>query len=268
MVPVYFAKHLRLKDVLVKSLIVEDEPLARKTLRDLVGATSWLTLVGEAADGISAIQMIEELNPHLLFLDIDLPELNGLQVLERLSHQPHVVFTTAHDKYAVSAFEFDALDYLLKPFGRERFQQTLERIRRRFAISEPPAGSQQTTLDRARHALMTDERTALTRIFVRDGEVMLPINVRDIIRLEACDDYTAVYLTGRKYLIHVTLTEFTRRLDPETFLRVHRSHTVNLDHVKSAEEFDRRLVLYLSDGSEVTASRSGTQEFRRLYTWA
>ena len=255
-------------DLLVKTVIVEDEPLARKTLRDLVGATTWLTLVGEAADGKSAIQTIEQLKPDLLFLDIDLPELDGLKVLERVSHQPHVVFTTAHDKYAVSAFEFDALDYLLKPFGRERFQQTLERIRRRFAMSEVQVGAQQTTLERARHALTMDDRTPLTRIFVRDGEIMLPITLRDIIRLEACDDYTAVYLPGRKYLVHVGLTEFTSRLDPETFLRVHRSHTVNLDHVTSAEEFDRRLVLYLSDGSEVTASRSGTQEFRRLYTWA
>ncbi len=252
-------------DLLVKTVIVEDEPLARKTLRDLVGATTWLTLVGEAADGVSAIQTIERLKPDLLFLDIDLPELDGLKVLERLSHQPHVVFTTAHDKYAVSAFEFDALDYLLKPFGRERFQQTLERIKRRFEIQ---VGAQQTTLERARHALTMDDRTPLTRIFVRDGEIMLPITLRDIIRLEACDDYTAVYLPGRKYLVHVGLTEFTSRLDGETFLRVHRSHTVNLDHVTSAEEFDRRLVLYLSDGSEVTASRSGTQEFRRLYTWA
>jgi two-component system, LytTR family, response regulator len=214
---------------------------------------------------MSAVQTIDQLKPELLFLDIDLPELDGLKVLERVSHQPHVVFTTAHDKYAVSAFEFDALDYLLKPFGKERFQQTLEKIRRRL---ETQLGSQPTTLERARHALTTDDRTPLTRIFVRDGDVMLPITLRDIIRLEACDDYTAVYLPGRKYLVHVSLTEFTSRLDPETFLRVHRSHTINLDHVKSAEEFDRRLVLYLSDGSEVTASRSGTQEFRRLYTWA
>src|SRR6185503_6517380 len=117
--------------MLVTSLIVEDEPLARKTLRDLIAATPWLTLVGEAADGITAIRRIDELKPQLLFLDVDLPELNGLQVLERVSHQPHVVFTTAHDNYAVPAFEFDALDYLLKPFGRERFNQTLERVRRR-----------------------------------------------------------------------------------------------------------------------------------------
>ena len=251
--------------MLVTSLIVEDEPLARKTLRELIAATSWLSLAGEAADGVTAIQRIDELKPQLVFLDVDLPELSGLQVLERITHKPHVVFTTAHDKYAVPAFEFDALDYLLKPFGAERFKQTLERIHRRIfniQTSEP------AVLDRARHALKSDERTPLTRIFVREGDLMIPVAVRDIIRLEACDDYTAIYLAAAKHLVHVSLTEFTARLDPEHFLRVHRSHTVNLDHVRSAEEFDRRLVLYLSDGSEVTASRSGSQEFRRLYTWA
>ena len=251
--------------MLVTSLIVEDEPLARKTLRELIAATSWLTIIGEAGDGVTAIRQIDNLKPQLLFLDVDLPELNGLQVLERVSHQPHVVFTTAHDEYAVPAFEFDALDYLLKPFGRERFNQTLERVRRRVLnvkTSEP------TVLKRARNALSTDQPTALTRIFVRDGDMIIPIAVRDIIRLEACDDYTAIYLAAAKYLIHVSLTEFTARLDRGDFLRIHRSHTVNLNHVRSAEEFDRRLVLYLTDGSEVTASRSGTQEFRRLYTLA
>jgi two-component system LytT family response regulator len=251
--------------MLITSFIVEDEPLARKTLRDLISATSWLTLIGEAADGLTAVRKIDELKPHLVFLDVDLPEINGLQVLERVSYQPHVVFTTAHDRYAVPAFEFDALDYLLKPFGSERFKQTLERVRRR--IFNTPS-SEPAVLERARHALKTDEQLRLTRIFVREGDMMIPIAVRDIIRLEACDDYTAIYLAAAKYLVHVSLTEFTARLDPESFLRIHRSHTVNLNHVRSAEEFDRRLVLYLSDGSEVTASRSGTQEFRRLYTLA
>jgi len=156
--------------MLVTSLIVEDEPLARKTLRDLIAATPWLTLVGEAADGITAIRRIDELKPQLLFLDVDLPELNGLQVLERVSHQPHVVFTTAHDNYAVPAFEFDALDYLLKPFGRERFNQTLERVRRRVFRTQTTGP---TMLERARHALTANGHTHITRIFVRDGEMMI-----------------------------------------------------------------------------------------------
>ena len=252
----------------IRSFIVEDEPLARKTLRELVSEISWLTLVGEAGDGLTAVQKIDQLKPQLLFLDIDLPELNGLEVLERVSQQPEVVFTTAYDKYALSAFEFDALDYLLKPFGRQRFQQMLERVRRRLFTEKPLQGVEPTTLERARHALQTDDRTPLTRLFVRDGEMLYPILTTNIIRLEACDDYTTVYLKDKRYLIHVGLSDFTARLDPEIFLRVHRSHTVNLNHVTSAEEYDRRFVLYMTDGSEVTASRSGSQEFRRLFTCA
>lgn len=255
-------------NVLVSSLIVEDEPLARKTLRDMVSETPWLSLVGEAADGFTAIRVIDELKPELLFLDVNLPELNGLKVLERASHQPAVVFTTAYDQYALSAFEFDALDYLLKPFGRERFNQMLDRVRRRLSLKSSALSDEAGILERARHALTTEGRMPLTRIFVRDGGMLFPVAVVDIIRLEACDDYSAIYVGGKRYLVHVGLSEFTIQLDPKTFLRVHRSHTVNLNHVTSAEEFDRRLVLYLSDGSEVTASRSGTQEFRRLFTLA
>jgi two-component system LytT family response regulator len=252
----------------ISSLIVEDEPLARKTLREMVSETPWLSLVGEAADGLTAIRAIDELKPELVFLDVNLPELNGLQVLERVSHQPAVVFTTAYDKYALTAFEFDALDYLLKPFGRERFQQMLERVRRRLFTKTSALAGESTVLARARHALANEGRILLTRIFVRDSDMLIPIDVQNIIRLEACDDYTAVHVAGKKYLVHVGLSEFTTQLDSKNFLRVHRSHAVNLNHINSAEECDRRLVLYLSDGSEVTASRSGTQEFRRLFTLA
>jgi two-component system LytT family response regulator len=254
--------------MVVRTLIVEDEPPARQTLRQLIGETPWLELVGEAADGLSAVQYINELKPELVFLDIELPEMNGLQVLERISYQPEIVFTTAYDNYAHSAFELDALDYLLKPFGPERFRQTLERMHRRLFVEEQEGRPDPATLERARNALQSrDQRPPATRLFVREADMLLPIVVKDIIRLEACDDYSAVYVEGRRYLIHLGLREFTARLDPEKFLRVHRSHTVNLDHVKAAEEFDRRVVLYMSDGSEVTASRSGAQQFHKLFTW-
>jgi two-component system, LytTR family, response regulator len=254
--------------VIIQTLIVEDEPLPRQTLRQLISATPWLELVGEAADGSSAVQEINELKPKLIFLDIELPEMNGLQVLDRISYQPELVFTTAYDHYALSAFELDALDYLLKPFGQDRFRQTLERIRRRLSVSNMEELINVNSLDRARSALRhADAGTPITRLFVREDDMLLPVMVKDIIRLEANNDYTAVHVNGKSHLIHLGLSECTARLDPQKFLRVHRSHTVNLDHVKAAEEFDRRVVLYLSDGSEVTASRFGAQQFRKLFTW-
>jgi two-component system LytT family response regulator len=254
--------------VAVRTLIVEDEPLARKTLRELIAQISWLELLGEVGDGLSAVSAIEELKPDLVFLDIELPEMNGLQVLEGVTRRPHVVFTTAYDSYAISAFELEALDYLLKPFGAERFKLTLERVRRRLSAATQEVTTEATMINRARHALRVREQCApVTRVFIRDNDMLRPVAVQDIIRLEACDDYTAVHIAGKRHLIHLGLSEFTTRLAPDKFLRVHRSHTVNLDHVKEAEEFDRRVVLHMSDGSEVTASRSGAQQFRKFYTW-
>jgi two-component system LytT family response regulator len=252
--------------VVIRTLIVEDEPIARQTLRELIAETSGIELVGEVADGASAVRAIDELKPDLIFLDVELPEMNGLQVLESVSSRPEVVFTTAYDAYAISAFELEALDYLLKPFGRERFRLTVERVRRRLAAASQEVSTGVATVGRARHALQPLAERAVTRLFVRDGDMLLPVAARDIIRLEACDDYTAIHHADKRHLIHLGLSELTARLAPEKFLRVHRSHTVNLDHVNAAEEFDRRLVLYMSDGSEVTASRSGTQEFRKFFT--
>ena len=254
--------------MVVRALIVEDEPLARQTLRELIAQISWLELLGEVGDGLSAVRAIEELKPDLIFLDIELPEMNGLQVLECVTRRPHVVFTTAYDSYAISAFELEALDYLLKPFGVERFKLTIERVRRRLSATSQAESTDVALVNRARHALRTvEQRAPVSRVFIREAEMLRPVAVQDIIRLEACDDYTAVHVAGKKHLIHLGLSEFTTRLAPDKFLRVHRSHTVNLDHVNAAEEFDRRVVLHMSDGSEVTASRSGAQQFRKLYTW-
>ena len=186
----------------VRSFIVEDEPLARKTLRRLISETSWLELAGEAGDGLSAVKQIDELKPELVFLDIELAEMNGLQVLETIKHQPEVVFTTAYDSYALSAFECDALDYLLKPFGRERFAQTLDRVRRRLGTTDRDT----PTLERARHAFKTVDQTPLTRVFVRDRDSLRPVMVQDIVRLEACDDYTQIHANQKKFLIHLGLS--------------------------------------------------------------
>ena len=255
--------------MVVRTLIVEDQPLARQTLRELIAQISWLELLGEVGDGLSAVRAIEELKPDLIFLDIELPEMNGLQVLEYVTRRPHVIFTTAYDSYAISAFELEALDYLLKPFGIERFKLTIERVRRRLSANSQVESADVAIVKRARHALRTvEQRAPVSRVFIREAEMLRPVAVQDIIRLEACDDYTAVHVAGKKHLIHLGLSEFTARLAPDKFLRVHRSHTVNLDHVSTAEEFDRRVVLHMSDGSEVTASRAGTQQFRKLYTWA
>jgi two-component system LytT family response regulator len=244
-----------------RAVIVEDEPIARQQLRDLIGEIEWIEYVGEAADGESAVTLIDDAKPDLVFLDIEMPELNGLGVLGRIQHDPAVVFTTAYDKFAVAAFELEAIDYLLKPFGRDRLLAALERVKRAVR------GEGDIAVARRAHDAL-DQASAsgpLTRIFVRDRGRIVPVAVRDIERLEADDDYVAVYSRGRRYLVYLNMSEFEARLDPVTFLRIHRSHIVNLDHVSALAAYDAtRLQVEMRDGTKLLASRTRSRELRHL----
>ena len=238
----------------VRAVIVEDEPHARSSLREYASEVDWLTVVGEAADGVEAVRLIDSLEPDLLFLDICLPEASGLEVLERIRHRPEIVFTTAHDQYALAAFEIGALDYLLKPFGSQRFQTTLERIRSRLQ-------STVSARDRARAAF----GTPLRRLFARTRNAIVPIDVRTIQHISACGDYVEVHSDRGCHLLHTSLGELAARLDREVFHQVHRSHIVNLDAVVKLVPFDaRRLLIQLRNGKEILASRSASEMLRSL----
>jgi len=238
-------------------VIVEDEPLARKALRDMLAEADWLEVVGEAADGLSAVELINSERPDLVFLDINLPELSGLDVLKRLTHEPAVIFTTAHDRHAIAAFELAALDYLLKPFGRTRLQQAL--VRAREALDAGPARS---AVGDARSALGTGP---LERILIRDGGRIVPVAVREIERIDADGDYSAVRARGKTLLVSLPLGDFEAKLDPARFVRIHRSHLVNLDFVDTIEPFDNsQLIVRMKDGAKLTASRTASKRLRDL----
>lgn len=241
-----------------RAVIIEDEPFARQALKDFLAETDWVELAGEADNGPDAIRLLDELRPQLVFLDVQMPGLSGLQVLEQIDYEPTVIFTTAHDEYAVRAFEFGAIDYLLKPFGRARFRKTLNRARARLESAETASGA--TLRERTESA----QAEKLTRLFVRDRERILPLAIDDISRLEAADDYVIVHANGRKFMVGLTLHEFEQRLPSDRFRRVHRSHIINLDCVVSIEPFDRRLLIKMRDGSEVLASRNASQSLRDL----
>jgi two-component system LytT family response regulator len=242
----------------VRCLIAEDEPLARRTLRELAGEVEWLDIVGEAEDGREALRMINKLEPDLVFLDVQMPELSGLEVLERVEHVPAVVFTTAFDKYAVAAFELEAVDYLVKPFGRKRFRETLERVHRRLHPPDRPA------VDAGTYHPAAGADT-LRRLFARRGNTIVPFAVDSVIRFEAGQSYVAAHTGTGKFLLGISLTDLEQRLDAERFRRVHRAHIVNLDFVAAIEPYDdRRVVVRMRDGSAVVASRSGSQALRGL----
>jgi two-component system LytT family response regulator len=239
----------------VRALIAEDEPHARRSLREYLDGAPWLEVVAETGDGAEAARLIDELEPELVLLDVRMPELSGLEVVKRIRHRPEIVFTTAYDQFAVAAFEIGALDYLLKPFGQKRFTTMLERVRRRL-------GGASDVAERARHALGA---TPLKRLFARNADRAVPIPVDSIRRIQASGDYSEVHAASGRFLMHVSLTDLIARLDPDRFCRIHRSHVVNIDAVEYLRDYgDRRLLVRLRDGSEIVASRTASQELRRL----
>ncbi len=239
----------------VRAVIADDEPLAREQLRHLLDSVSWVAIVGEAGDGASTIRTVNALRPDLLFLDIQMPEGDGLEVLRSLTHRPRVIFTTAFDKYAVAAFEVQALDYLLKPFGAQRLERALDRVR--------------PTLHPGDADIVSDRFEAATtglplrRIYARVGGRIIPVAVEKILHCEARGDYVALHAGDRTYVVNVSVEYLAARLSPESFVRIHRSHIVNLEAVEAFERHDdKRVRARLTNGTTVVASRAWSSALR------
>ncbi len=241
----------------VATFVVDDEPVARAGLRAMLRAFDWVDVVGEAADGEAAVAGIHALRPELVFLDVQMPGLLGTEVLRRLERSPFVIFTTAYSEHAVSAFEVGAVDYLLKPFGPERLSAAMDRIR--SAIGEPAAAG---ALERLSGALASGP---ITRLFVRKGGGLVPLPVAEVWWLEAEGDYVIAHTGRTRHALHLSLNRLEERLDPRRFVRIHRGHIVNLDHVRAFKRDARgNLEAELADGTRVPVSRARAQELRSL----
>jgi two-component system LytT family response regulator len=241
----------------ITALVIDDEPLARRKVRELLNDVPWIECLGEVGDGRHAVHAIDERQPDLVFLDVRMPGCSGLELLRRVRHVPAVIFTTAYDRYAVTAFELAAVDYLLKPFSRDRFLQALARAR---PALESRAGA--SSADRAQEALGS---APVSRLFVREHGRIVPLRASLVERLEACDDFAYAHVQGRRYRLNATLNDLERRLDPAVFVRIHRSHIVNLDHVVAWTPYDgSRFEVRLRDGTVVMASRQRSRALRKL----
>ncbi len=238
--------------------IAEDEPLARDVLRDAVYAHAGLRLVGEAADGAGALAQIERIRPEIVFMDIQMPEMTGLDVLRRLSFTPAIVFTTAYDQYAVTAFELNAVDYLLKPFTRARFDAAVARL---LAEPAPSRDAMDSALDAAAHKAPG----RIERILVRDRGQIFPLATREIEYLKADAKYTAIAARGQTFLVRIGISELEAQLDPARFMRIHRSALVNLDFVDAMKADEQsQLVIRMRDGAVLTASREASKVLRDM----
>jgi len=220
--------------------------------------------VGEARNGREAMRLIHKLEPDLVFMDVRMPGLGGIEVLEAVTHRAAVVFTTAYDEYAIPAFELGAVDYLMKPFGKERLLETLSRVRVRL-VGEGAMSGRARAGSPAAGASGGGAQEPVQRFFARNRGGLVPVRVSDIVRLDATATGVRLVASAGAYEMDASLTELMERLDPEEFVRVHRAHVVNLSHVVSINRYDdRRLSVQLDDGSTLVASRRGSQVLRRM----
>jgi two-component system LytT family response regulator len=241
---------------MIRTIIVDDEPLARDILREFLSADEDVEIVAECANGFEAVKAVAEHDPDLLLLDIQMPKLDGFEVLELLDRSPLVVFVTAHDEYALRAFEVHALDYLLKPFSQERFHAVLARAKASLGAARPAAPALASSL-RAK---------PLQRVVVRldDGTIQV-VPVTRIDYVEADDDTIVIHTAGTKLRKQQTIGDLARELDPDRFVRVHRSVLLNIERIEKIELYakDSRVAI-LRDGTRVPVSRSGYARLREL----
>ena len=240
-----------------RAVIVDDEELARRVLRELLRAHNEVEVVAECPNGFEAVKVVAELKPDLLFLDVQMPKLDGFEVLELIGEGRAVIFVTAYDQYALRAFEAHAVDYLLKPFGADRLKVALERTKERLGGGLPPPAELA--------AAARPPAQYLERIVVKDGSRVHIIPVSKLDYAEAQDDYVALAVEGKKHLKQQTLSNLEKALDPERFLRIHRSYIVNLDRLGKVEPYGKDThVVILTTGAQLPVSRSGYARLREI----
>jgi len=242
----------------IRTVVVDDEPPARRNLRALLKGVSDVELVKECGNGRDAVNSIRILAPDLVFLDIQMPEIDGFQVLEQLSGQPLpvIIFVTAYDQYALKAFEVSAIDYLLKPFDDARFQKALLQARRQIEQQDASElGLKLLQLMGSRDP-QSSGRTYISRFLVKKASSVLFVRADEIDWIEAYDNYVRLHVSEKTHLLRQTMSELEAALDPNQFARIHRSTIVNLDRVKELQpHFNEHLVI-LVDGTELKMSRT------------
>ncbi|RFP16164.1 MULTISPECIES: LytTR family DNA-binding domain-containing protein [unclassified Duganella] len=243
----------------MRVIIVDDEMLARGVVREYLAEHPDVEVVAECANGFEAVKSITELAPDLVFLDIQMPKLDGFEVAELAGGKTRYIFATAFDQYAIKAFEFHALDYLLKPFSQQRFDQALAHARANLGKPEGDTALASMVREAA------GRNKPLGRVLIRDGAKVHVINSDKIEVIEAQDDYVQIRSEGKSYLKNQRMAELEEQLDAQQFLRIHRSWIVNIAWVDRIEQATRdSYVAILKDGGKVPVSRSGYQKIRAV----
>jgi two-component system LytT family response regulator len=238
------------------AIIVDDEEPARDLIKAYLKNFPQITLLAECANGFEALKAIQEHNPHILFLDVQMPKITGLELLEVLDNKPAVVFTTAFDQYAIRAFELSAVDYLLKPFSTERFNQAVEKVLARLQQNQPsPVKELLENFDQ--------NGEQLNRIVVKSGSKMVVIPIADILFIEAQEDYVMIHTEKGRYMKQQTMGYYETHLPADTFVRIHRSYIANINRIERLEPYDKEsYAAVIAPNHRLRASRTGYKKLR------
>jgi two-component system, LytTR family, response regulator len=245
----------------ITAAIIDDEPFARERVRRLLSEDADVEIVGEAGDGVEAVDLIRGKRPALVFLDVQMPGRDGFEVLAELEEEtmPLVIFLTAFDRYAVKAFETAALDYLLKPFDEERFKKALDRAKSRLVEENAPDENETGEIFRT-------ENGCLDRVLVKKGGRVYFYRTDEIERIEAEGNYVRLYFDDRVHLLRETISSLEQQLDPKKFARIHRSSLVNLGRIRELEPiFGGRAKLVLTSGAQLTVSRRFYRQLAKIF---
>jgi two-component system, LytTR family, response regulator len=245
----------------VKILIIEDEEPARNLVKNYLQGEPDAELVGECSDGFDGFKTIQEKKPDLIFLDVQMPKLTGFELLEILENPPAIIFTTAYDEYAIKAFEMNAVDYLLKPFSRDRFHEALMKAKDRISKQDKNQQHQLEELIGKVH----NEKTNVDRLVVKSGSKLVLIPAENIYYFEAEDDYVMIYSKEGKHLKQLTMKYLEDHLDPKEFVRIHRSNIVRVDQVERLEHFAKdNYLAIMKNGAKLRVSDSGYKNLKSV----
>lgn len=241
---------------MITVLIIDDERGARSLIREYLSGFPEMSVLGEACDGAEAEQMIHALKPDLIFLDIQMPVYNGFELVNQLTFFPKIIFTTAFDEFALRAFEANAIDYLLKPYTRERFSKAVSKVLNRTDSSKP--------LQDLLENLIIKTDTPVNYMLLEKGKVLVNVAVDQIMYLEAEKEYTRIVTADSSYLSNLGITLLEKKLDPTRFIRIHRSHIVHIAFIKEVRKEPNNYQVILTNGSLLNIGRSYLDQFKKL----
>lgn len=244
----------------IRAIIIDDEPLAREVIKAYLKNAEDIVIVSECGDGFDGLKQIRELKPDLVFLDVQMPKINGFEILEVIDEPVNIIFSTAFDQYAIKAFENNAVDYLLKPYSKERFLDAIHKLRTRLSTKS----TLKQDINQVSENYLSDQ--VLSRIIVKNGAKVKVILIDEVIYFEAQDDFVAIHTKEGKFLKQKTMKFFEEHLPSDKFLRIHRSYIVNLDEVQHLESYEKETYrVTLKNKEQLPVSRSGYSRLRERF---